>query len=298
MEKLDQDLRRELLVWHERLFNRSVRRKEKLQRLKEALGSTSNQRCLLISGGDAIIARKLQQNGTVWSVLGIHQAATTGLQQLVDEEVATFGALPLAYEDNSFDTVVIEGALECVEEDAAFIKDCHRVLKSDGCLIITVGCMRSCGVIRGLNELLGRCDEGAGRLRSGYMSRQLFDILKDGFDVPGITRFSGFFTEFFGVFSSLAAKMSGVPYYEMPADRVDAALFSKYRHLNTLVGFGRGFIWFGTLLDKMFMLLPRYNLIAKTKPRFWRSRKVPVLADGRSIAEAALNTKIGTAVEF
>ncbi|MFC1467202.1 class I SAM-dependent methyltransferase [Verrucomicrobiota bacterium] len=298
MEKLDQNLKKELLTWHEKLFARSVRRKEKLQRLKESLGSICNQRCLLISGGDAMIARNLRQNGTVWEVLGINEKAVTGLRQILDDEVKQFAELPLPYEDNSFDTLIIADALECVPQDYDFIKDCHRVLKSDGRLIITVGCMRSFGVIRGLNQLVGQRDEQAGRLRPGYASRQLFDILKDGFDVPGITRYSGFFSAFAGVFASLAARLVVAPCYEIPPEQVDQYLFYKYRHLNVLVGVGYAFMLLAAGLDKISGFLPRYNLIAKTKPRTWRSRKVPVLADGRSIAEAALNTKIGTAVEF
>lgn len=298
MEKLDQNLKQELLAWHEKLFARSVRRKDKLQRLKEALGSTSTQRCLLISGGDAMIAHKLRQNGTAWETMGVHEKATVSLRQILGDEVTPFVQLPLPYEENSFDTVVVADALECVEQDYDFIKDCHRVLKSDGRLIVTVSSMRSHGVIRGLNTLVGQRGEEAGRLRPGYMSRQLFDILKDGFDVPGITRYSGFFTELAGVFTSLAARLTVGSCYEMPPEQVDQYLFYKYRHLNMLAGVGYGLMLLAIGLDKATGFLPRYNLIAKTKPRAWRPRKVPVLADGRSIAEAALNTRIGTAVEF
>lgn len=298
MEEHDQNLKQELLAWHEKLFAHSVRRKEKLQRVKESLGSIINQRCLLISGGDGMMARKLRQNGTAWDVLGVHEQAATGLRQLLDTEVKQLAGLPLPYEDNSFDTLVIADALECVEQDYDFIKECHRVLKSDGRLIITVGCMRGFGVIRGLNQLIGRPDADAGRVRPGYMSRQLFDILKDGFDVPGITRYSGFFLEFAGVFASLAAKCSVASCYERPPAQVDQGLFHKYRNLNMLAGVMYGLMLLAAGLDRISGFLPRYNLIAKTKPRTWRPRKVPVLADGRSIAEAALNTKIGTAVEF
>jgi SAM-dependent methyltransferase len=245
-----------------------------------------------------MLVRKLQQNGTVWEVLAVHEQAAVGLRQILTTEVTQFGELPLPYEDNSFDTLVIVDSLECVDQDYDFIKDCHRVLKSDGRLIVTVSCMRSCGVIRGLHKLMGRRDAQAGLLRPGYASRQLFDLMKDGFDVPGITRYSGFFTELVDVFSSLAARMMGVPCYEMPPARVDQELFRRYGRLNFVAGLGSLFLLLAVGLDKMSAFMPRYDLIAKTKPRVWRPRKIPVLADGRSIAEAALNTKIGTAVEF
>jgi SAM-dependent methyltransferase len=298
MDVLDQNLRRELLTWHERLFSHSIRRKEKLMRLKESLGSTSHQHCLLISAGDVMLAQKLRQNGTVWDFLAVTDASATGMGQVLNADISRFSGLPLAYEENTFDSVVIADALEYIEPDYEFIKECHRVLKSDGRLVITVGSMRNFGLIRGLKQLIGPNDLQAGRFRPGYTSRQLFDILKDGFDVPGITRYSGFFTELTGIWSSLSARIIAGPHYEIPPEQVDQYLFYKYRNLNAAFAIGHLFMWFSTILDKIFIMFPRYNLIAKTKTRAWRPRKIPVLADGRSIAEAALNTRIGTAVEF
>lgn len=298
MDVLDQNIRQELVTWHEKLFSRSIRRKEKLARLKESLGSTIQHRCLLISSGDAMIAQKLRQSGTVWSVLAMNDAAANGLSGVLGEEVHSIKEGRLLFDDNAFDTVVISDALEYVESDYEFVKECHRVLKSTGGLVVTVDSLRGYGLIRGLRQLVGPTDSQAGRYRPGYTSRQLFDLFKDGFDVPGITRYSGFFTEFSAIGSALMARLTAGARYEVPPEEVGRNLFYKYRSLNIAFALGYVFMWFSTVLDKVTIFLPRYKLIAKTKPRTWRSRATPKLKDGRSLAEAALNTKIGTAVEF
>ena len=41
-----------------------------------------------------------------------------------------------------------------------------------------------------------------------------------------------------------------------------------------------------------------YHMVVRARRRVWRPRLTPKLQDGRSIADAALNTKIGTAQPF
>ncbi len=68
----------------------------------------------------------------------------------------------------------------------------------------------------------------------------------------------------------------------------------RYRRLNTLAGIAYPLLW---LLSKL-EFLPGHKLALKSRRRLWRPRTTPKLVDGRSIAEAAINTKIGTAAPF
>ena len=65
--------------------------------------------------------------------------------------------------------------------------------------------------------------------------------------------------------------------------------------------------WYGALrypfklavaLDTLLAFTRGYDLIARARRRPWRPRRAPILSDGRSIAEAALGGKIGTAAPF
>jgi hypothetical protein len=52
--------------------------------------------------------------------------------------------------------------------------------------------------------------------------------------------------------------------------------------------------WFLSLFE----FLPGHKLLVKSRRRNWSPRKQPKFSAGRSIAEVAINTKIGTAAPF
>ena len=54
--------------------------------------------------------------------------------------------------------------------------------------------------------------------------------------------------------------------------------------------------WLAEILDAVFFFLPDHHMVLRAKRRMmWVPRVTPRLRDGRSIAEAALGSKIGTA---
>ena len=54
--------------------------------------------------------------------------------------------------------------------------------------------------------------------------------------------------------------------------------------------------WLAGILDVIFFFLPEHHMVLRAKRRMmWVPRVTPRLRDGRSIAEAALRSKIGTA---
>ncbi len=56
--------------------------------------------------------------------------------------------------------------------------------------------------------------------------------------------------------------------------------------------------WLADALDLLFFFLPDHHMVLRAKRRMmWVPRVTPRLRDGRSIAEAALGAKIGTAVD-
>lgn len=100
-------------------------------------------------------------------------------------------------------------------------------------------------------------------VRQGYTETQLFRILKDGFDVKQVASYGKLFTEL--------------------------ALHFRWNKKIFLIA---------SYLDHLLFFARAYNFLAIAKCRPWRPRRIPVLNDGRSIAEAALQSKIGTAFEF
>jgi len=299
MKAMEQNISKEVLRWQEKLFQRSVRRQARLCEIKHLLGITSNQDCLEVTAGDGIISQKLRLGGGTWTTLATSHDAQVSLDYFVKPPAQVLEGETINAPDGSFDAVVITDALERIRDDYAFIKECNRVLKPDGRLIITATRKKAFGGGCPLRVLLGQSWRRRGLERGGYSSRDFFDVLKDGFDVPETVSYSTCCVEAPGLIcEAMANKLAGGPYNLPPAD----ADTENFYHYTKIYAFGTlvyPLMWFfskiGTALQ---FILPGHNLAAKTKRRVWRERRTPILIDGRSIAEAALNTKIGTAAPF
>jgi SAM-dependent methyltransferase len=195
---------------------------------------------------------------------------------------------------------VIVDALERVRDDLAFIKECHRVLKTDGRLVITAArkmifCIGGCP----LRSLLGLSWRRKGLERPGYSSQEFFDVLKSGFDVPETDSYSTCCIEVPGLICEALANKAVHGPYNMPPENAGTEEFYHYTKLNVFATLAYPLMWlFAKIETAILGFMPGHNIAAKTKRRVWRVRTQPVLIDGRSIAEAAINTKIGTAAPF
>ena len=289
---MDIDLSEEVVRWQEKLFSRSVRRQLRLRKIKELLGSVAGQRCLEICNGDGVISSRLRAEGGTWLTRVSDEAALTSLRYFVQEETGILQDGTLDLPDQSIDAVVVVDMLERMGNDREFIRECHRVLKPDGRLIIGV-------TRRGVCGLLNPSWRKRGLVRAGYTAPEFFDVLKDGFDVPETISYStGLVEGPSRFFSAIAAKLVGGP-YNMPSAGAGTEEFYHYTKLYALGSIVYPLIWILSQVDLLLMVvLPGRNLAAKTKRRVWRERRTPILLDGRSIAEAALNTKIGSAAPF
>lgn len=300
MKAMDKNLSAEVVRWQEKLFKRSVRRQMKLRKIKELRGVPSNQSCLEVCAGDGVISEQLRLDGGNWKTLVLDSAAEDSVSYFVKDNLQVLQNEIIDAPDHSFDVVVVVDVLERMGDDRAFIRECHRVLRPDGRLIIsvarkTVFCFGTCPI----RAMLGLSWKRRGLVRPGYTAHEFFDVLKDGFDVPETESYSTCLVEGPGLLCEAAAnKLAGGP-YNTPSSDADTEQFYHYTKLYALGTLVYPLMWLLSKVEKLLLLvLPGHNMIAKTKRRVWRERRAPVLMDGRSIAEAALNTKIGTAAPF
>jgi SAM-dependent methyltransferase len=298
MKAMDANLRNEVIRWQEKLFKRSVRRQMRLRKIKELIGSTTNQNCLEITAGDGMISTRLREGGGRWKTLVLSNEVKTSLDWFVPDQVEVLQDAVIKESDGAYDLVVIVDALERVRDDYAFIKECHRVLKPEGRLVITAARRILCLVACPLRTMLGLSWRAKGLERPGYTSGEFFEVLKTGFDVPETDSYSTCCIEFTGLLCEAANKLvHGL--YNMPGENTGTEEFYHYTKLNIFASLVYPLMWMLVKLEeKLLFFVPGHNLVAKTKRRVWRVRKQPILIDGRSIAEAAINTKIGTAAPF
>jgi len=190
--------------------------------------------------------------------------------------------------------VVIVDALKGIANDYEFLRECHRIIKNDGWVIISATRRAPFSLVALLQHLLRITPVARGKQRNGYTANELFNILKDGYDVPEIICHSNGLLESAATIGEFAQKIITHGQYWMVRKKIGKDELHRYRKLHALAGFTYPLMWLFSKLE----FLPGHKLLVKSRRRHWRPRTQPKLIDGRSIAEATINTKIGTAAPF
>lgn len=284
----------EIRNWQEKLLSRSIRRSRKCGRIVNALGNVSPFQCLEISEGDGAISTKLRSIGGSWKTAVATREASDSLKHSLAENIGFIHDGKLPYEDNTFDRLVIVDALKFIENDEAFIQECHRVLRDDSWVVIAETKRAPASLTGILQSLFGLSPTARGAKRNGYKSAELFDKLKDGFDVPEIVTYSNGLLESGSTLGNLFQKsILPVPCWLVP-EQVSSGEPKRYQSLYSQAAI---FLPLAKIFSA-FEFIPGHKIIVRSRRRHWRPRLQPKLIDGRSIAEAAINTKIGTAAPF
>ena len=221
-----------------------------------------NRPCLDVGFRTPVACRWLRACGGYWSSIAANRADSACLAAGLAEDVAHLGAnAQLPFEDKQFDVVTL--ALGCLsgdrDADMELIRECHRVLKVSGFLILTVEYDKSLGLARLLDR--NRRPTASG---SRYSEAELFDLLKTGFDWLGLRTYCRFCMQ---VVRQMAAHR-----------RLDPA---NTRWLPILY-------WFARAADCLLFFTRGYLVTAYGRRKGWRLRQAPKLTDGRSIPEAVL----------
>ncbi len=253
--------------------------------LGQLLGGIKGAACLAVGSGDDPLKDGLRDLGGSWTF-----ADVSALREEPDAKHGAALRRVLPYKEGGFERVVVLDQLLDVEQDYLFMAECHRVLKPGGLLVVDVPHDKRWTVWRPIRRLLGAEPEALGRVRPGYTERGLFDVLKDGFDVQEARSYSRFFVE--GV--DTLVRMTGGALGWAGEGAPDQARGRYARLLSVMHPVYVVASW----LDWLVFFTGGYRLAAVARRRIWKPRRIPVLRDGRTIADAAINTKIGTATLF
>lgn len=249
-------------------FRASLPEQLRLDELLRALGEVGDQTCLDVGADNPLLSYHLRRHGGVWHSAVMNEDEAGQVREVVGENVHVLNADALPFENKMFDAVAVIGMLERVLDDHVFVEECHRVLKPDGRLVLSVARRKPCSLIPLLRRLPGSEQDRLGWVRPGYTEPQLFRVLKHGFDVHSVRSHGRFFVQL-----------------------TDAAV-------NALGGRGPS-RWFYTVanlfyrlafqLDMLLFFTRGHSLVVLAKRRAWRPRMAPVLSDGRTISEAVLS---------
>lgn len=258
------------------LFARSYQLKDKLKRILTALDSMEGRSGLCIGPVPPALRARLLATGGDWSF---------------DDS----GDAHLPFADGSFDRVILLDQIDALSDDYAFLADVHRVLKTAGILFVDVENRKRWTVWRPLRRLFGVGERADQRVRPGYTERELFDLLKDGFDLQEARTYSRFFVEGVETLQRLAlGTFVGTTAAEADQEE-DDLIARRIARIQTVT---YPFFLLAAKLDWFIFYTHGYRLYVIARRRLWKPRRAPKLRDGRTLADATLNTKIGTAAPF
>jgi ubiquinone/menaquinone biosynthesis C-methylase UbiE len=258
------------------LLRKSIPMQTMLHETLRSLGDADGLTCLDIGTKNGAISQQLRKCGGDWHTVVANKNVDTAVRAVVQENVSVIDGTTLPFKKQMFDAVVVLEFLERVQSDEALIEECHRVLKHDGRLIVVVPHVKSWTLLDPLRNMLGLTYQEKGLVRPGYSESQLFNILKNGFDVLNMRSYTRFFVELTDTVVQSRAKR------KLEKDNMERRLMRLYSIANI-------FYWLADQLDMLLFPTRGYVLIATAKRRAWRPRNVPVLVDGRSISEAVLS---------
>ena len=214
---------------------------------------------------NAGVSQLLRQAGGYWMTVEptaqqrVLVAAALGQESVVCGGVD--GELP--FEDKQFDAVVMaHGVLPGGAAAGTMIRECHRVLKTGGLFLLTVEYRKRFGVAAALNR--HQVVSGAGVC---YSESEVFQLLKDGFDVLGF-RFSCRF------WVQLVRQW-------VDRRRVSGIRGANNRWLQVIYGVAR-------LLDLPLFWTCGHQMTVCGRRKGWREKHSRVLADSTPVSDAML----------
>jgi SAM-dependent methyltransferase len=258
------------------VFRRAIPAQIRTRELVRLLGPSRQDHCLDMTGGDASATYWLTRGGGSWVSLAPTGAAVEARRRFMGDKASLFTGLPLAFPDKSFDAVVVGDLLSRIEDVDLLVPELHRVLKPAGRLILDVAHVRPLSWLRPLQRRLDAYYSG-GRFRAGYSDRDLFMLLKDGFDVQEIRTYSRFFLTLADLL--VQRTVSGARIRSDSAIRIKRAYTLAYP-----------FFMAAVQADNLLFWTKGYRLAALAKRHIWRPRNTPVIKENRPVSKSVLST--------
>ena len=186
------------LPWQLEMFQRSIKKQQKLEALLEMVGETSDKKCLLVTCGDnnGALNWYFRQHGGEWTWADVSGENNDQISKLLCEPVYAFKEDNFPIPEMYFDCVVSIDVLEHLRQDQPFLSELRRVLKPGGKAVVTVPNGDEKLLANKIKWRFGMTPDVYGHTRAGYTIPELSDTLqKSGFEPKETGGYSRFMTE-------------------------------------------------------------------------------------------------------
>jgi cyclopropane fatty-acyl-phospholipid synthase-like methyltransferase len=257
-----------------RLFQKNLLLRTKLREIVRSIANLEKNMCLEITCSTPILSYYLRKAGGKWHT-AVSEKEHALFEKCLGENVHVFTQNELPFKRNTFDIIVLIDVLERVQSDVDFVEQCHKLLKSEGFLIVHTRQVKRRSLLNFLRRILGVRQNDT--VRPGYTESELFRVLRDGFNMREVKTYSHFFVE--------------------TVDTVGRAIVERRKKLGNITN--EELLKFYRIINIFYLLAAQFDLflfftkgnyiVATAQRRAWRPRRAPVLIDGRSIVDAVLS---------
>lgn len=186
------------IPWQLQLYQKSLKKQQKIKLLLELLGPLRGQRCLLITNGDNNGAMNLvlRDAGGWWTWAEMEEGGIPAMEALLAEPVAHADPERLPFSNGAFDRVVVIDVHEHLSSVTELNQEIGRVLTGGGLAVVTTPNGAGWLPVAVLKRVCGMHPRQYGHVVQGYTAAELERMLRE-VDLTPERRgaYSRFFTE-------------------------------------------------------------------------------------------------------
>lgn len=182
--------------WQIRIAGKSIKKKDKIRLLNKWLAFDPSRRALDIGCAQGILSWHLRKKGGLWASADEDMANLKAAKELLGKGLVLMPEGVLPFRSAAFDLVTCLDYLEHIDNDDACLRECGRVLKGGGELVVVTPHTGRLFLLHRLRAVLGMKLEFYGHKREGYSRKELVGKIEAaGFEVVRTGTYSKFASE-------------------------------------------------------------------------------------------------------
>jgi SAM-dependent methyltransferase len=184
--------------WQLQMYNKSLKKRQKVELLMRLMGPVSNERCLLISGHDNNGAMNycFRAAGGKWSWGQVYEDGIAEMSEFLGEPVAHIDIHRFPFADGAFDVLIMIDVHEHFADLSGLNSEIARVLAPGGLAIITTPNGDTRLPVAVVKRHIGMRPEVYGHVVQGYRTSELQSMMQSvGLKPVDSGGYSRFFTE-------------------------------------------------------------------------------------------------------